>query len=102
MVTAETVRQIALALPDTVERPSYGTLGFFVKKTLFARMLEDGERVVVKMDFDQREMLMQAKPEVYFITDHYLDYPMLIVRLSKVSKSALKELLQGAWEHASE
>ena len=102
MVTAETVRQIALALPDTVERPSYGTPGFFVKKTLFARMLEDGERVVVKMDFDQREMLMQAKPEAYYITDHYLNYPMMIVRLSKVSKSALKELLQGAWEHASE
>lgn len=102
MVTAETVRQVALALPETVERPSYGTPGFFVKKKLFARMLEDGDRVVIKMDFDQREVLIQSKPEAYFITDHYLNYPMMIVRLSKVSKSTLKELLQGAWEHASQ
>lgn len=38
MAGPATVRRIALALPDTVERPSYGTPGFFVKKMLFARL----------------------------------------------------------------
>jgi hypothetical protein len=101
MAVPETVRQLALAMPDTVERPSYGTPGFFVKKKLFARLLEDGDSVVIKIDFDQRELLMQAKPQTYFITEHYRNYPLMIVRLSKVSQSALRDLLRDAWEHAA-
>ncbi len=101
MAVPETVRQLALAMPDTVERPSYGTPAFFVKKKLFARLLEDGDTVVIKIDFDQRTVLMQAKPQAFFITEHYRNYPLMIVRLSKISRTALRELLQDAWEHAS-
>ena len=95
MPDAETVRQLALSLPDAVERTSYGTPAFFVKKKLFARLLEDADTVVIKIDFAQRQILMQAKPQTYFITDHYLNYPMMIVRLSKVTRTALRDLLKG-------
>jgi hypothetical protein len=101
MSTTETVRELALAMPDTREGTSYGTPAFSVKKKLFARLLEDGDTVVIKIDFEQREILMRGKPQTYFITDHYLNYPLMIVRLSKVSKAALRELLEDAWEHAS-
>ena len=102
MPDAETVRQLALSLPDAVERTSYGTPAFFVKKKLFARLLEDADTVVIKIDFAQRQILMQAKPQTYFITDHYLNYPMMIVRLSKVTRTALRDLLKDAWEYASQ
>jgi hypothetical protein len=101
MPTPKTVRRIALALPKTEERPCYGTPGFYVRKKIFARLLEDGDIVVVKIDYDRREVLMKADPATYFITDHYRNYPMMIVRLSKVDQADLQELLEGAWQIAS-
>src|SRR5687768_9650271 len=59
MADPETVRQLALALPDTSERPCYGTPGFYVKKTLFARLLEDGDSVVLKIDLSDRSRRMK-------------------------------------------
>ena len=47
MVTLEDVRRVALSLPDTIEKPSYGTPGFRVKDKLFARVREEGDVVVV-------------------------------------------------------
>lgn len=102
MAGPATVRKLALAMPNTVERPSYGTPGFFVKKKLFARLLEDGDTVVIKIDLDEREVLMQANPKCFFITDHYRNYPMMIVRLSVVSTDELRELLNDAWLIASQ
>lgn len=101
MPTSQTVRRLALALPKAEERPSYGTPGFFVRKKIFARLLPDDDLVVLKIDYDRRDVLMQADPQTYFITDHYQTYPMLIVRLSRVAPAELKELLKDAWQIAS-
>lgn len=102
MSGSTTVRKLALAMPDTVERPSYGTPAFFVKKKLFARLLEDEDTMVIKIDMDQRTILMNANPQCFFITDHYRNYPMMIVRLSAVSVDELRELLNDAWLYASQ
>lgn len=102
MPTSKTVRQLALALPNTEERPSYGTPGFFVRKKLFVRILPDEDLAVFKIDFDRRDVLMKSDPKAYFITDHYRNYPMMIVRLSSVDRSDLKELIENAWQFASE
>jgi hypothetical protein len=99
--TPKTVRRIALALPKTEERSCYGTPGFYVGKKIFARLLEDGDSVVLKIDYDRRDVLMKADPRTYFITDHYRNYPMLIVRLSAVDAADLRELLETAWQIAS-
>jgi hypothetical protein len=101
MPTPKTVRRIALALPKTEERPCYGTPGFYVRKTIFARLLEDGDSVVLKIDGNRREVLMNSDPETFFITDHYRNYPMMIIRLSKVDQADLQELLEGAWQIAA-
>ena len=101
MPTAKTVRRIALALPKTEERPCYGTPGFYVHKRIFARLLEDGDTVVLKIDYDRRDVLVKSDPQTYFITDHYRNYPMMIVRLSTVDLADLRELLAGAWQVAS-
>ncbi|HEY3969243.1 MAG TPA: MmcQ/YjbR family DNA-binding protein [Planctomycetaceae bacterium] len=102
MPTSKTVRQLALALPNAAERPSYGTPGFFVRKKLFVRILPDEDLAVFKIDFDRRDVLMKSDPQAYFITDHYRNYPMMIVRLSSVDRSDLKELIENAWQFASE
>ena len=101
-VVSDTVRQLALALPNVQERTSYGTPAFYVKRKLFARLLEDGDSVVVKIDPRDRERRMQADPQTFFITPHYLNYPMMIVRLSRVDIADLRELLADAWKQSSQ
>jgi hypothetical protein len=93
-ITPEQVRALACALPGVVEGPSYGTHGFRVGKQLFARLHQDGESLVIWMDPAER-----ADPETYYITDHYLNYPWLLVRLSHVSLADLRELLADAWRN---
>ena len=46
-------------------------------------------------------MRMKADPETFFITDHYLNYPYMLVRLSKVDRDDLRELLEDAWEQCA-
>jgi len=101
MATSETVRKLALGLDKTTERLSYGTPAFFAGKKIFARLLEDGDSVVLKIDPERREILMKADPQTYFITEHYRNYPMMIVRLSTVDTADLRELLRDAWQIAS-
>jgi hypothetical protein len=80
---------------------SYGTPAFKVNGALFARLHQDGESLVLRMDFEQREALMADDPETYYITDHYLNYEWILVRLSRVQPAALRDLLRGAWRSAA-
>lgn len=96
-VTYETVREIALALPGVEEGPCYGTPGLRVKGKLFARLWEDGETLVLKVGFDAREVLMAAQPEVFFLTDHYVGYPYVLVRLPRVERERIEPLIEEAW-----
>jgi len=93
----ETVREIALALPEVEEGPCYGTPGFRVRGKLFARIWEDGETLVLKIDLDARELLLAADSEAFFLTDHYRGYPYVLVRLPAVDPEQLRELLEDAW-----
>jgi len=88
---------MALTFPNVAEGTSYGTPALKVKGKLFVRLREDNESVVLKMPFDQREELIAGDPEVYYITDHYLHYEWVLVRLSKLHPDALHELLQTAY-----
>lgn len=96
-VTFETVRGLALALPGAEEGTSYGTPAFRVGGKLFARLHQDGESLVVRIDLDQRRMRMGVDPETHFITDHYHDHPMMLVRLARVDPEDLRELLEESW-----
>jgi hypothetical protein len=97
-VTFETVRKIALALPGVAEGTSYGTPAFRVQNKFLARLREDGESLAVKIGFDERDILMKIDPETFFITDHYLGYPAILVRLSRVHPDDLRMVLEQAWK----
>src|SRR5437868_9791881 len=100
-VTFDTVRRIAQTLPGAEESTSYGTPAFKVKGKLFARQHQDGESLVVGVDFEAREEMMSAAPEKFYITDHYLNYPWMLVRLSKVTPAELRDLLIGSWRRVA-
>src|SRR5690348_5924415 len=97
-MTYDDVREIALALPAVDEGTSYGTAALKVKGKLFVRLKEDGETIVHRTDELERSYLMQSHPKIFYITDHYRDYPWVLVRLKAVRRPMLKELVQGAWQ----
>ncbi len=96
-VTWDTVRRLALALPGVEEGTSYGTPAFKVKGKLLARFHQDGESLVVKIEYAAREVLMGAKPETFYITDHYRCWPWILVRIASVDLEDLRGLLEEAW-----
>lgn len=100
-VTFDTVREFALALDKAEESTSYGTPAFKVGGNLFVRLHQDGESLVVRTSFEEREELMVADPGTYYITDHYLNYAWVLVRMSRVHPDALRDLLRGAWRSAA-
>ena len=99
--TWETVRKLALAFPGAEEGTSYGTPAFKVRGKLFARLHQSGEALVVGIDENDRALRMKADPETYFITDHYLAYPWMLVRLSLVQEDDLRELLEDSWRRVA-
>ena len=64
MATEDDARRIALSLPATTERPSYGTPGFRVKDKLFARIHDLPDTLVVWVaDMDEKEALLASSPD---------------------------------------
>jgi hypothetical protein len=84
-------------LPEVERSTSYGTPALKVRKKLFARLKEDEEHLVVFIDFMEREALTQESPDTYVVTDHYRDYPMMLVVLDDVPGDELRELLIESW-----
>jgi hypothetical protein len=95
MVTEEDVRRVALSLPYTTERSSYGTPGFRVKDKLFARIREEGDVLALFVaDETEKQGLISSEPDKFFTTPHYDGYPMVLVRFAAVD---VAELLTEAW-----
>jgi hypothetical protein len=57
--------------------------------------------LVVRMDFAQRDALIEEDPATYYLKEHYVDYPCVLVRLSRVHPDALRDLVQSAYRFVS-
>jgi hypothetical protein len=97
-VTFDDVRQIALAWPEVTDGTSYGTPALRVRKKMLARLKEDGDSLVMPgVPQDERDMLVERAPRVFYFTDHYRDYPMVLIRLSKAKRTDVEPLLRRHW-----
>lgn len=96
-VTFGEVCEAAKRLPGVEEGLCYGTPGLRVKGKFLLRLKEDGESVAIKVPMDDRDLLLQADPEVFYITDHYRGYPAILFRLSQINPDQLADLLDLAW-----
>jgi hypothetical protein len=91
------VRNFGLTLPGVEQSTAYGAPALKVDGKLLAcvpshRSAEPGS-LVVRIDFDNRAELLAADPDVYYVTDHYLNYTSVLVRLSRVAPDVLRDLL---------
>ncbi len=90
--------ELALALPGAEEVTSYRTPGVKICGKIFSRWRTEAEgALAIRCDFLDRQILLQARPDVFFVTDHYLNYPMILVRLDKISRAALVDITERAW-----
>ena len=55
------------------------------------------DTLVVRAEFEEREGLLEDAPDTYYVTDYYRRYPVVLVRLSLLSRDVLRELLTGSW-----
>jgi len=98
VVSESDVRRVALGLPETTERPSYGTPGFRVKDRLFARIREEGDVLVLWCASEEdKAALIAEDPGKFFTTAHYDGYPGILVRLDTVDVAELTELVTDSW-----
>jgi hypothetical protein len=98
----DTVRRIGLGLPGVQDGTAYGVPALKVHGKLLACVpanpsAEPGS-IVVRVDFDDRAELLRAAPDVYYVTDHYVDYNAVLVRLSRVNTGVLRDLLGMAYK----
>jgi hypothetical protein len=85
-------------LPEVVEDIWFRTPALKVRGKSFCRLKEDGQSVVFLLDsVDEQEFLIDAEPEIYFITDHYRDYPAVLARLSALRAAEARYRLERGW-----
>jgi len=104
-ITFETVRKIGLALPDVEEGTVYGSPALKVGGKMFTcipiHRSAEPDSLAIRVDFDQRDALIAEDPQTYYVTDHYVDYPCVLVRLTRVHPDALPDLVRMAWQFMS-
>jgi hypothetical protein len=100
-----TVRRLGLALPGVTEGTAYGSPALKVHGKMFTcvpthRSAEAGS-LAVRLDFAQRDELIAAEPDTYYLKEHYVDYPIVLVRLARVDEETLRDLLGMACRYMS-
>ena len=93
----DTVRKLARSLPGVDESGVGEGRALKVRGKLLAWMREDPKVLAVKVSPVNREYLLEAEPEVFFVTEHYRNYPIVLVRLPRIERARLAEVLEEAW-----
>jgi hypothetical protein len=101
----DVVREMTMALPDVEESTIHGARSLKVRGRLLAcpalHQSAEPDSLAVRIGFDQRAELLATEPRVYYVTDHYVTYPTVLVRLSQVHRDSLRDLLGMAWRFVS-
>ena len=87
------IRRVLSAIAGLEEGTSYRTPAWRHRGRMLARLHQDGESIVLKVGDATRDHLLQADPQTFFVTDHYLGHPMVLARLDRLSATDLKKLL---------
>lgn len=92
---AKAIRASA-TLPEVARSSSYGTPSLKLRGKMLMRM-KDADTVVLACPEEEKQVLLEAAPDIYFETDHYKAWPLILVRLSAISDEELHHRLRKAW-----
>lgn len=99
MITIDQIRAAALALPEVVERASYGGRpSWRAGPRMFAWVREDPEALVVWVDsVEDKHALIATSPQTFFTTSHYDGQPIVLVNLDTIDIDEARELIIDSW-----
>jgi hypothetical protein len=96
MLTRDEAWKIILAVPGTEERPWFHQPSGFVHDRFLAKVHHKEEAVTLQVgSMEMRDMMLEAEPTLFYITDHYRKFPFVLIRLKALSKKVLQEILAG-------
>ena len=99
-VRARDARRLLLRLPNVVEGRSYGLPSFLLNGRFLARFRDDDTVLVLQLaTIGERDVLMQLDPRAFFFTEHYRNYPAVLIRLADVPRSLFADVVTEAWRH---
>lgn len=96
------VRQLGLAMPDVTVAVRYDGApvlqrgGAFMAGMAMDHAAEPGT-LVVRCAADERQYLLDEAPETYYVTDYHRKHPVVLVRLSRIDRDALRDVLSMSW-----
>ena len=100
------VEAIGRSLPDLQVTTAWGQGALKVRGKMFACMAShksaEPNSLIVMMPFADRDALVEEDPDIYYLKDHYLNYPCVLARLSRIRRDALRDLVAGAHRFVSE
>jgi hypothetical protein len=92
------IEQLARArgLPEVTRATKLGTPALLVRDESFVR-LKDADTLVLRCPTEQKALLMEISPDIYFETDHYVGFPAVLIQLAVISDEELSLRLEDAW-----
>jgi hypothetical protein len=99
-VSVADARRLLLGLQNVIEGTSYGMPSFLLNGRFLARFRDDDTVLVLQLgSIDDRDVLMQLQPRAFFFTDHYRNYPAVLIRLAEVPRSLFRDVVTQSWRH---
>jgi len=99
------IERIGLTLPGVELGTSWGSPALKLRGQMVAciptHKSAEKDSVVVRVDYAQRDELIDTEPDVYYVKDHYLNYPCVLARMKRVHPDALRGLLLMGWEYVN-
>ena len=100
--TFDTVRAVGLTLPNVEAATKYDgspllKMGGSFMAGLATHPSAEPDTLVVRVGGEEREWLLEDAPETYYLTDYYRKYSLVLVRLSRIDRDALRDVLSVSW-----
>ena len=104
-VTFRAVEALAAGLPRVERGTSWGAPALKVDGRMFAcvptHKSAERDSLAVRLDFAVRDELIANDPRIFYVREHYVDYPCVLVRLKHIHPDALRDLLRMSWQYMS-
>lgn len=91
------VARLAGALPGVRRAARDGLAEFRYHGRLVARQL-DGRQLVIRADFDYRDMLVRQFPETFSVPPRWVRHMMVVADLTEADAGAVEDALEAAWQ----
>lgn len=99
-MTPKAVHDLVLRLPDTEIGTTHGLPSFKAAGKFLTRIRAEDDSAIVYVDsLEHREMLIEAEPQTFHVTDHYRNYPIVLARIETVDPAWLASAIEKRWRH---